>query len=254
MSEVEKSKIVVARKDFLKGLGLVKHALDKERSGRSILQGIYIHSNPDRSVNVVATNSFQLAIFSMPIIAVEGRFAAVFDPALILEVRKIAAENITINMPVPMGLGTGADVNGTKVGLIYGNYPDYSAIIPKELNSQATFDLKELRQALKDIDDAIGNSDKGLVRPLRVETKEPGVMKIWVERGGTWVDRKVFEREIPAKVKNPDKIAFEWGYFRQATAATNTLSFNGAKQPALFSSDKAGEYKEVVFPLFVFQP
>ena len=129
--------------------------------------------------------------------------------------------------------------------LIEGNFPDYQAIIPKEIDTEIILDRAELSGALK-----LSSAFAGRTSDIKLKVKDKKVLEIYSS------DSAIGENNylIPAKIKGPEtEAAFNWRFLldglRGGTSKEVLLGLNTSERPAVIKNPEDEAYLYILMPI-----
>lgn len=129
--------------------------------------------------------------------------------------------------------------------LTEGNFPDYEAIIPKQIDTEVILDRGELSGALR-----LSSAFASHTNDVRVKVKDKKVLEIYSS------DNAVGENSylIPAKITGEDTEAtFNWRYLldglRGGTSKDVFLGLNGSERPAIIRNPEDESYLYILMPI-----
>lgn len=131
--------------------------------------------------------------------------------------------------------------------LVEGNFPDYSAVVPKEFDTQATVNREELLNALR-----LAGVFSSKVNEVRIKISESrkGILEVFS------MDQALGENNylLPAKIQGkPQEISFNWRYLsdglRALTPENVFWGINEENKPALLRAPGDTSYFYVLMPI-----
>lgn len=129
--------------------------------------------------------------------------------------------------------------------LIEGTFPDYEAIIPKQIDTEVILDRSELSGALR-----LSSAFASHTNDVKVKTKDKKVLEIYSS------DSAVGENNylIPAKITGSEtEAAFNWRYLldglRGGTSKDVFLGLNGSERPAVIRNPEDESYLYILMPI-----
>lgn len=129
--------------------------------------------------------------------------------------------------------------------LIEGDFPDYEAIIPKEIDTEVLVNRNELSGALK-----LSSAFVSRTNDVKLRVKDKKILEIYSS------DNTVGETSylIPAKVNGPEmEAAFNWRYLldglRGGTTEQIFLGLNGSERPAIIKNPQDESYLYILMPI-----
>ena len=129
--------------------------------------------------------------------------------------------------------------------LIEGSFPDYEAIIPKEIDTEVLVSRNELSGALK-----LSGAFASRTYDVRLKLKDKKVLEIYSS------DNAVGENNylIPAKINGPETEAvFNWRYLLDGLKGGSTeqvfLGLNGSERPAVIKNPEDESYLYILMPI-----
>ncbi len=129
--------------------------------------------------------------------------------------------------------------------LIEGTFPDYEAIIPKQIDTEIILDRNELSGALR-----LSSAFASHTNDVKVKVKDKKVLEIYSS------DSAVGENNylIPAKITGPEtEAAFNWRYLldglRGGTSKDVFLGLNGSERPAIIKNPEDESYLYILMPI-----
>lgn len=159
-------KIVVKSKDLITGIQKVAyaHSKDKDLKGKP-LSGICL-SVKDNKLNLVASNYYRLALYSIPVDASETAEAIITEKTA-KEIAKKVKKKETVEIEIS---DDKLVVDGLQYDAIQGKYPDYEGLYPKD-----GFDV-EIVVSKRELLDSINRVVKE--RPLKEESGKYDVIRL----------------------------------------------------------------------------
>ncbi len=129
--------------------------------------------------------------------------------------------------------------------LIEGNFPDYQAIVPKEVDTEVILDRAELSGALK-----LSSTFAGRTNDIKLKVKDKKILEIYSSDSGIGENSYL----IPAKVNGPDtEAAFNWRFLldglRGGASKEVLLGLNGSERPAIIKSPEDESYFYILMPI-----
>ena len=129
--------------------------------------------------------------------------------------------------------------------LIEGDFPDYEAIIPKQIDTEVILDRGELSGALR-----LSSAFASHTNDVRIKIKDKKVLEIYSS------DNAIGENNylIPAKITGEDtEAAFNWRYLldglRGGTSKDVFLGLNGSERPAIIKNPEDESYLYILMPI-----
>lgn len=129
--------------------------------------------------------------------------------------------------------------------LTEGTFPDYEAIIPKQIDTEVVLDRGELSGALR-----LSSAFASHTNDVKIKTKDKKVLEIYSS------DSAVGENNylIPAKITGEDmEAAFNWRYLldglRGGTSKDVLLGLNGSERPAIIKNPEDESYLYILMPI-----
>ena len=129
--------------------------------------------------------------------------------------------------------------------LIEGKFPDYKAIIPKEVESSVTVDREELINGLK-----LTSSFSGRNSEVTLRTKDKKTLEILSSDSSIGENRFL----LPVKVDGPDtEVIFNWQFLLDGIKGSQSrniiLGLNGEEHPAVIKSPEETGYFYILMPI-----
>lgn len=129
--------------------------------------------------------------------------------------------------------------------LIEGSFPEYEAIIPKEIQTSATVDRLDLLGAVR-----LAAVFVGKVSDIKIKVSEPDKMEI-SSRDSTIGENK---SELETKISGPEQeLVLNWRYLsdglRGIDSADVFIGFNGDAKPLIIHSPKSEDYFYILMPI-----
>ena len=128
--------------------------------------------------------------------------------------------------------------------LIEGTFPDYEAIIPKEIDTEVLLDRGELMSALR-----LSSAFAGRTNDIKLKVKDK-TLEVYSS------DSAIGENNylIPAKIKGPEvEATFNWRYLldgiKGGTSKEILLGLNGSERPAIIKNPEDGSYLYILMPI-----
>lgn len=200
-------------------------------------------------IKLVATNSFRLAESLIG----KNQFKNAFNQGLKIIIPLKTAEEIIRILKDDQTVMIYIDNNQVliKTGeveiisrLIEGTYPDYEAIIPKNIESQAVIDKNELINALK-----LASVFAAKTNDIRIKDKGDKYLEIYSASSNLGENNY----SMPAEVAGEFKIGFNWRFLLDGVKACNgnkiVIKLSGSNKPALISSPDDKQYSYILAPL-----
>ncbi|MDP3999453.1 MAG: DNA polymerase III subunit beta [bacterium] len=130
--------------------------------------------------------------------------------------------------------------------LIDGYYPDYEAIIPKELDSECSLNRELFSNAVK-----LVSNFTGKVNDIKIRTKE-GKKTVEIYSANQYFGENNYL--IPTKIKGDDfEISYNWRYLLEGLKNFNSeeliFSVNGDAKPTLIKSAGDSSYFYLLMPI-----
>lgn len=129
--------------------------------------------------------------------------------------------------------------------LIEGEYPDYQAIIPKEIDTEIILDRDELSGALR-----LSGTFASRTNDVKLKTKDKKVLEIYSS------DSAIGENNylVPAKINGQEvETAFNWRFLldglKGGTSKEVLLGLNGSERPAIIKSPEDESYFYILMPI-----
>ena len=129
--------------------------------------------------------------------------------------------------------------------LTEGTFPDYEAIIPKQIDTEVILDRSELSGALR-----LSSTFASHTNDVRVKIKDKKVLEIYSS------DNAIGENNylIPAKITGLEmEAAFNWRYLldglRGGTSKDVFLGLNGSERPAIIKNPEDESYIYILMPI-----
>lgn len=129
--------------------------------------------------------------------------------------------------------------------LIEGTFPDYSAIIPKDIDTEILVKKEELTNALK-----LASSFVSKTNDVRIHVKDKKVVEIYSSDSAVGENRYL----MPAKIDGPAvESVFNWKYLldgvRTGTGKEIVLGLSGSDKPALIKDPGDDSYFYILMPI-----
>ena len=234
-----------ALKDALTKVVIAGEATDL----RPEISGVFF-SGEESSLKLAATDSFRLAEAKIlgKQVRVKGRgpFSATIPIKTSQElIRAIDGEDsVTLHLENNQALFE--TENTTLISrLVEGSFPDYSAIVPKDIETKMVVKKEELINALK-----LASSFASRSNDVRIKAKDKKVIEVYSS------DSAVGENSylIPAKIDGPaTESVFNWKYLldgvRAIAGKETTLGLNGSDKPALIKDPGDDTYFYILMPI-----
>ncbi|MCL5006556.1 MAG: DNA polymerase III subunit beta [Patescibacteria group bacterium] len=215
---------------------------------RPEISGVLLVAEIDQ-IKLVATNSFRLA----EAIIKKPQFQNNFNQGVKAIIPLKTAEEITRIIKDDQSTKIYLDDSQILVEtgdveiisrLIEGTYPDYEAIIPKNIESQAVMNKGELINALKlaSVFAAKGND-------IRMKNKDAKYVEIY--SGSSNLGENNYS--IPAEIAGEFRIGFNWRFLldgvRAASGERVIIKLSGQGKPAIIGSPEDKQYSYILAPL-----
>ncbi len=129
--------------------------------------------------------------------------------------------------------------------LIEGNFPDYEAIVPKEIDTEVVLDRAELSGALR-----LSSVFAGHTSDVKLKIKDKKVLEIYSSNSAIGENNYL----IPAKISGPEmEAAFNWRYLldglKGGTSENVFLGLNGSERPAVIKNPDDESYFYILMPI-----
>lgn len=129
--------------------------------------------------------------------------------------------------------------------LIEGNFPDYEAIIPKEVDTKIVVNRGELSGALR-----LSSTFAGRESDIKLKIKDKKILEIYSS------DSAIGENNylIPAKVSGPDvEVSFNWRFLldglKGGTSENVSLGMTSSERPAIIKNPEDQTYLYILMPI-----
>lgn len=215
---------------------------------RPEISGVLLIAEIDQ-IKLVATNSFRLA----EALIGKNQFKNAFNQGLKVIIPLKTAEEMIRIVKDDQSVRIYVDNNQVliKTGeveiisrLIEGTYPDYEAIIPKDIESQAVVDKSELINALK-----LASVFATKTNDIRIKDKDNKYLEIYSASSNLGENNY----SIPAEIAGEFKIGFNWRFLLDGVKVCNgnkiVIKLSGSNKPALISSPEDKQYSYILAPL-----
>lgn len=213
---------------------------------RPVLTGV-LCGFEKKSISMVATDGFRLAIESLPLAEARGEMKLLVPARVVLEVVRLAKDSI-------ISVGHLAKTNQIYFvvedvqivsQLLDGNFPDYQKILPKEFTSEITVQKDELLQAIK-ATHIFARDNSNMVR-WSVEKNKLTLRSSSPERGECVV-------EVPMSLEGDSvEVVFNAKYVLDYLSITEGeqlwVGLGGKLAPGMFKDVKRASGQYIVMPI-----
>ena len=129
--------------------------------------------------------------------------------------------------------------------LVEGKFPDYKAIIPKEIESSVAVDREELMGGLK-----LASSFSGRNSEVTLRTKDKRTLEIFSSDSSIGENRFL----LPVKIDGEDtEVIFNWQFLldgiKGGQSKSVILGLNGGERPAVIKSPEEAGYFYILMPI-----
>ena len=235
--------------EFIESLKQVVVACAQDAT-RPVLTGVYLHVQGD-AATIAATDSFRLSEKRIMIRPIDGERILLIPARTVQEIIRISA---TLPPTDELKLEVSEQQLLVRLGsveiysrLLVGNFPNYTAIIPKEFEVVVEVATSELVQALRlSTIFAIGG-----IANVRIEISEDGSLSL-AAHGSQRGKATHTLYAVPEEGFKPLVAAFNARYLLDAVQAPSspslTLKFSGALKPLVILNDNPN-YLQLVMPI-----
>lgn len=129
--------------------------------------------------------------------------------------------------------------------LVEGSFPDYQAIIPKEIDTEVVVDRVELSGALR-----LSSTFASRTNDVKLRTKDKKILEIYSS------DSAIGENNylIPAKINGPEvEVSFNWRFLldglKGGTSKNVLLGLNGSERAAIIKNPDDESYFYILMPI-----
>jgi len=235
--------------------GLIKGALQKTTMAvevsdlRPEIGGVLLAVEPS-GAKVVGTDSFRLAEASLSGKQVKNTFSRGFMITIPLraaqELSRILEdkENVLVYTDETQVLFQTESLSMVS-RLVEGKFPDYKAIIPKEIESSVVVDREELINGLK-----LTSSFSGRNSEVTLRTKDKKTLEVFSSDSSIGENRFL----LPVKFDGPDmEVIFNWQFLLDGIKTGQSkdviLGLNGEEHPAVIKSPEDTGYFYILMPI-----
>ncbi|PIR97965.1 MAG: DNA polymerase III subunit beta [Candidatus Colwellbacteria bacterium CG10_big_fil_rev_8_21_14_0_10_42_22] len=233
----------------------LKEALSKTSLAAEIsdlrpeISGVLFSIEPSL-LKIVATDSFRLAEARISGEQIKSTFEKGSDTTIPLkaaqELPRVAPEKgfITLYTDETQAL---FEAEGVELitRVIEGKFPDYQAIVPKEIETEVLVERDDLINGLK-----LTGSFSGRSNEVVLKTGSKKMLELSASDSGVGKNKYI----IPAKINGPDtETVFNWQYLldgiRNERSKNVSLGINGEERPTLVKSPESGSYYYILMPI-----
>lgn len=234
---------------------LIKEALQKTTIAvevsdlRPEIGGILLAVEPS-GIKVVGTDSFRLAEATLSGKQIKNTFSRGFGITIPLraaqELSRIADDKESVQIYTDETQILFQTESFSMVSrLVEGKFPDYNAIVPKEIETTISVDREELIGGLK-----LASSFAGRNNEVTVRTKDKKTLEVFSSDSAIGENRFL----LPVKVEGPDAEAiFNWQFLLDGAKAGQSknvlLGLNGEDRPAVIKSPEEAGYFYILMPI-----
>ncbi|MBI1838836.1 MAG: DNA polymerase III subunit beta [Candidatus Colwellbacteria bacterium] len=216
---------------------------------RPEISGILISAEPS-VLKMAATDTFRLAETKIPGAQIKNSFKQGFKVIVPLktvqELVKIVSndEMVTIYLENNQILFKTQDVEIVS-RLIDGNFPDYEAIIPKEIGIEISVNREEFINAIKLI-----GSFASKVSDVKLKTRDKKIVEVYSNDSSLGENNYL----MPAKISGGDvELTFNWRYLldgvKVGAGDQVLMGINGDAKPALIKTPEDTSYFYILMPV-----
>jgi len=201
-------------------------------------------------LKLVATDSFRLAEARISGSQVKSKskepFTATVPIKTAQELTRIIDEEDIINIYFDNNQVLFETENTSLISrLIEGTFPDYTSIIPKEIETKVSVKREELVNALK-----LASSFVSKTNDVLISVKDKKILEVYSSDNARGENKYL----IPVKVEGPDtEIVFNWKYLlegiRAGTSKEILVGLSGSDKPALIKDPGDESYFYILMPI-----
>ncbi|MCR4260993.1 MAG: DNA polymerase III subunit beta [Candidatus Colwellbacteria bacterium] len=234
---------------------LLRDALQKTTMAAEVsdlrpeIGGVLLAVEPS-GAKIVGTDSFRLAEAALSGNQIKNTFSAGFMITIPLkaaqELSRIVEdkENVQIYTDETQVLFQTESLSMVS-RLVEGKFPDYKAIVPKDIESNVAVDREELIGGLK-----LASSFSGRNSEVTLRTKDKKTLEIFSSDSSVGENRFL----LPIKADGPDtEVIFNWQFLLDGVKAgqskTVVLGLNGEERPAVIKSPEESGYFYILMPI-----
>ncbi|MBU2101114.1 DNA polymerase III subunit beta [Patescibacteria group bacterium] len=235
--------------------GALKEALSKTIIAAEVsdlrpeISGVLFYIEPSE-IKVVATDSFRLAEAKISGKQVKNTFERGMEVTVPLkaaqELARVIGEKDTISFYTDE---TQALFEGEGIELvsrvIEGKFPDYQAIVPKEIETEVIVEREDLINGLK-----LTGSFSGRSNEVTLSIGDKKVLELSASDSSVGKNKYI----VPAKINGPEvEVVFNWQYLldgiRNELTKDVSLGLNGEERPTLVRSSENTPYFYILMPI-----
>ena len=234
-----------ALKDSLARVVIAAEATDL----RPEIAGVFFSGEPSL-LKLAATDSFRLAEAKISGSQVKAKNRRTFEATLPIKTAQELARAIEDEESITLYIDKNQALFETETTtlvsrLIEGTFPDYSPIVPKDIDTKVSAKKEEFINALK-----LTGSFATRSNDIRIKITDKKVVDIYSSDSAIGENKYL----IPAKIEGPAVEAiFNWRYLldgvRAVTGKEITLGLNGADKPALVKDPSDDSYFYILMPI-----
>jgi DNA polymerase-3 subunit beta len=247
------SYVQLKAQDFKLALDTTTFAASGDET-RPVLTGILMEFDED-NLTTAAADSFRLATRQVVVGRSDSKFSVVVPARAMVELSRILPDDEKSDVEIQatgnrnMLLIRFGSTRFT-VNVIEGNFPNYKNIIPKDSDTLAQVNLKQLMNAIQ-IADVLASSSAHIIKLEVLSAQQAVVLSVVSQEMGD------HRQELNAKVSGNDtNIAFNAQYVMEILKAPwpkgteqIELRLNTSSQPGLFQAPNLSRIQHVVMPM-----
>ncbi len=201
-------------------------------------------------LKLVATDSFRLAEAKISANQFKNTFEQGFKIIVPLKTAQELARIIKDGEATKIYLGNNqvlfeADEAEVVSRLIEGEFPDYEAIVPKDINTEIVAERDELTNSLK-----LASAFSGKVNEVRLRTKDKRLLEVYSSDSALGENNYL----IPAKISGGEtEVVFNWRFLLEGIKSGSSkevfVGLNGDNHPALIKSPGDTSYFYILMPI-----
>lgn len=213
---------------------------------RAILTGILVET-AGGLLRMVATDSYRLAVTEAPFGDTAESFSAVIPGAFMQDLAALPEIGCDIEMAVAENQIIAEYGSTTFISRrIEGNYPPYNQLLPDSFKTRATFDTKQLIDAVKRTS-LLSNKTSAMKLDLNASSQTTQISTATQDIGAA-------SETIRSKIEGDDcEIAFNFGYTIDGLSSSEedevSLELQGAQRPGIFKSGDSERYLYLIMPI-----
>jgi DNA polymerase-3 subunit beta len=204
----------------------------------------------DNMIKLAATDSFRLAEGKILSKQTKNKFKQDITVTIPIkaaqEIVKIIKEGVVVRIYLEKNQALFETDETTLITrLIEGVFPDYSSIIPQEVDTKVHINKEGLINALK-----IASTFAGRTNDVRLKIKNKKTLEVYSGDSSIGENKYI----LPIKTEGPEaEVVFNWRYLLDGVRAIETkevfLGVNGSESPAIIKSVGEDPYFYILMPI-----